>query len=161
MSATTDGRCKAKHPGTGMRNTSPEAWAALFRDYMASDGPLTDAARGLGIRYSAAIERCRHEKWQSLRDVLHDPRSDWIRTWQRYDAERAHTALERGDSPYLADALARAPAPVPYQPGEFEAEDRERAFQFAARQRAEAEEKRGMLVAAPVVSLRAYRDTLH
>ncbi len=152
MSAPTgkvDGRSlRAKYPGTGMLDTPLEAWAALFRDYMAAgDGrPLSDPARRLGIRYSAAVEKARREGWQTLREVVQAPTPGWIRIWQSFDGGRAHAALEAGSS-YLAAALALAPPPEPWEPDA----GAERSRPWEA----------DVDVRAPVVDLVAYRRTLH
>ncbi len=104
MSALTDGRARrAKHPGTGILDTPLEAWAALYRDYMAGTEPLTDVVRRHGMRYSAARETANREFWPELRELLRGGRRGFLYSLQ-YD--RAHAWCERGHT-YLADALAK------------------------------------------------------
>ncbi len=104
---------RAKHPGTGLLDTPLEAWAALFRDFMANSEPLSDVVRRHRMRYSAAVEWTRRESWWELRALLRGhSTTDATYVWQKYLAERAHERFARG-STYLAAALTKAPPPNP------------------------------------------------
>ncbi len=148
MSAITDGRAlRAKRPGTGMLDTPAEAWAALFRDFMAGSGPLCDVFPRHGIRHSAAYERAGREHWANYRAALEAAR--WLegpavsvfpaspknrerhaRTiadmryrivhWRRCAAQLRHY----GAPPYMLEAVGQTPPPVCKTCGGAIAEDR-------------------------------------